>query len=191
MDIRFLFFLILFSINSYAQESEADKAFQKADGKSHLVIKPLAEAGDPEAQYYLAMLYSWGRGIEKNSELSMHWMTKAAKNGELGALNMLASFYFTGTNTEQNHDVALNLYTLLAKLGQRDTQLFIGKLLVDSPYYEKDLISGVSWFLVAQSYEPLNEKYQLYYNQAIKQMSEIQINQAQKIASNLIKQINK
>ena len=106
MEIRVLLLLILFSINSYAQETDAYKAFQKADGKSHLVIKPLAEAGDPEAQYYLAMLYSWGRGVDKNSKLSMQWMTKAAKNGEIGALNMLASFFLqvqTQSKTIKSH----------------------------------------------------------------------------------------
>ena len=42
-------------------------------------VKAAAEAGDIEAQNTLGVLYSEGRGVEKNTEQAIRWIRKAAE----------------------------------------------------------------------------------------------------------------
>ncbi|MCP4394270.1 MAG: SEL1-like repeat protein [Alphaproteobacteria bacterium] len=57
-----------------------------------------AEAGVVEAQFYLAILYGTGEGVEQDSEKAFEWLLKAAKQG-------VADFcYENGEGVEQNYE---------------------------------------------------------------------------------------
>ena len=64
-------------------------------GDYHLAFsiwQPLAENGDPEAQFYLAHLYQTGAGIDPCSAAALKWYYKAAAQGHLTAqyrMNMM------------------------------------------------------------------------------------------------------
>ena len=56
------------------------------------IWQPLAENGDPEAQFYLAHLYQTGAGIDPCSAAALKWYYKAAAQGHLTAkyrMNMM------------------------------------------------------------------------------------------------------
>ena len=44
-------------------------------------LKPLAENGDAEAQYYLGLMYSEGQGRPNNNEEALKWVTKSCRTG--------------------------------------------------------------------------------------------------------------
>jgi len=44
---------------------------------------------DPEAQYFIAMIYYEGFGVEKDIETAKYWFNKASKQGSLDAKYML------------------------------------------------------------------------------------------------------
>ena len=45
------------------------------------VLSPLAEAGDPDAQYRLGMMYDFGQGVKKDPVESARWLRLAAVQG--------------------------------------------------------------------------------------------------------------
>jgi len=54
------------------------------------VWQPLAEAGDAQAQFNLAVLYEQGRGVEIDSEKAAYWNDRAVASGYAPALHNLA-----------------------------------------------------------------------------------------------------
>ena len=61
-----------------------------------------AEAGDPEAMFYLATAYKDGTGTEKNLQQFFYWTQKAANTDLPTAMVNLAIAYKDGIGTEKN-----------------------------------------------------------------------------------------
>ncbi|MEZ5542126.1 MAG: tetratricopeptide repeat protein [Pseudomonadota bacterium] len=59
-------------------------------------IRKLAEDGDPEAQYQLAIRYESGVGVKRDYPQALHWFTLAANSGHLMAMKSLADIYARG-----------------------------------------------------------------------------------------------
>ena len=71
-----------------------------AQKKYDLALKyctPAAEQGDPEAQYYLGVMYDNGLGIKQDYFKAFEWWGKAAENGNADAQCCLGGLYITRT----------------------------------------------------------------------------------------------
>ncbi|MCU7880766.1 MAG: SEL1-like repeat protein [Candidatus Thiodiazotropha sp. (ex Lucinoma aequizonata)] len=69
---------------------EAHRAYNiKAYKKVFGLIIPLATAGNDRAEYALGYLYYYGLGIEKNDRQAMHWIQRAAAQGNRKAQKAL------------------------------------------------------------------------------------------------------
>ena len=53
------------------------------------LAQALAEKGNAEAMYNLALMYQAGFGTEENPELAYQWYRKAADAGDAGAMRMV------------------------------------------------------------------------------------------------------
>lgn len=53
----------------------------------------LAEQGDVDAQFNLALYYQYGRGVEQNSKKAVEWFVKAAEQGADKAQFLLAECF--------------------------------------------------------------------------------------------------
>tara|TARA_R110002073_G_scaffold7963_4_gene44491 strand:+ start:6643 stop:11175 length:4533 start_codon:yes stop_codon:yes gene_type:complete len=80
-------------------------------------FKPLAEAGDSEAQSHLGSLYYVGKGVEQNIDNSFKWYKKAADQGNIDAQYSLGNMYLLGESVEQNNEEAAKWYTLASEQG--------------------------------------------------------------------------
>src|SRR5436190_1771469 len=47
--------------------------------------RPLANAGDPDAQFNMGQAYKLGRGVPMDAPLALEWFRKAAEKGHLRA----------------------------------------------------------------------------------------------------------
>lgn len=65
-------------------------------------LSPLADAGLPEAQYHMALLYSQGEGVAQDSKQAYELMKNAAEQGHPYAQLELARFYSQGIGVETN-----------------------------------------------------------------------------------------
>ena len=60
------------------------------------LLSPLAEQGDPEAQYRVAIMYQGGLGMAKNDTQAFKWMREAAEKGHALAQHGLGFMYMEG-----------------------------------------------------------------------------------------------
>lgn len=74
-------------------------------GKYELALRywiPLAEAGDSEIQYNLGVMYTDGRGVEKDIKQAIYWLTEAAEQEDADAQFRLGKLYTNSKDVEQD-----------------------------------------------------------------------------------------
>ncbi|MBI4550408.1 MAG: sel1 repeat family protein [Candidatus Omnitrophica bacterium] len=109
----------------------------------------MAEQGDMEAQFELAVMYENGHGVKKNISQALEWYKKAENNGHVGALVTLGWFYQNGQYVEKNTAHAITLYTRAANQGDPQAQLNLGVLYDEGIDVAKDNASAVKWYSLA------------------------------------------
>ena len=114
-------------------------------------LRPLAEEGDPNAQYALGIMLLNGY-IEGAEDGAVTWLTRAAEQGYLQAQTELARMYRLGDGVEQNFDAMAQWYRRAAEQGDVGAQL----LLADSYAYgygvQKDPVEAYMWYEIAIKY---------------------------------------
>ena len=91
----------------------------------HWIQKEVAEQGDVDAQYELALAYLYGskrRGVKVNFDRSFEWFQKAAEQGHAEAQYKLAQMYLQGLGVEQNSDQAIEWFQKAADQGLKEAQ---------------------------------------------------------------------
>ena len=92
-----------FSSTNY---QEAFKSFSKA-----------VELGHIEANYYLAICYQDGKGVEKNPEKAFEYALKAAEHGHEFAQQFIGDCYYYGRGVAENMDKAYFWYDVASNNG--------------------------------------------------------------------------
>ncbi|WP_129774685.1 caspase family protein [Peristeroidobacter soli] len=79
---------------------------------------PLAKAGEPEAQYYVARIYANGMGgVESDPAVAATWYQRAADQNYSPAIQELGYLYEQGLGVKRDPMLALNLQRKAAGLG--------------------------------------------------------------------------
>jgi len=91
---------------SYNDYEEAEKQF-----------RPLAEAGDNEAQSHLGSLYYAGKGVEQSIDDAFSWYKKAADQGNVDAQYSIGNMFLLGESVEQNNEKAAKWYERASEQG--------------------------------------------------------------------------
>lgn len=82
-------------------------AFEAKEFRRSLqLLQPLAESGEPEAQYRLAVQYQAGLGVVQNPLQAYHWMRAAAEQDHGLALHGLGIMYLYGECVDKNESEA-------------------------------------------------------------------------------------
>lgn len=96
---------------------------------SHL-LSPLAEQGEPEAQYRLAIMAQNGLGMHTNPLLAFRYMQAAAEQGYALAQHGLGFMYLEGDCAIQSTDKALKWFKLAAAQGLEGSKAMVETLQV-------------------------------------------------------------
>lgn len=99
----------------------------KKEGANYLL--KTAEAGFPQAMYYIGNCYMDGEGLTRNAEQAIKWYKSAAGKGVPNAQWKLAQCYREGIGTDINFDQALYWY---AESLQKGYSRAFRQLIVDS-----------------------------------------------------------
>ena len=78
----------------YYKSAKYKKAFD--------IFIDLANRGNLGAQGYVAVIYQYGRGVEKNSEKAVYWYERAANSGVIPAMLALGDMYKYGDEIQKN-----------------------------------------------------------------------------------------
>ena len=105
----------------------------------------LAQAGDPRAQYDVAMMYVQGIGVAKDREVGFGWMIQAGTSGNIGAMNELGAIYESGIGASRNFAVAFQWYRMAAQADNPIGQFNIANMYARGIGVSPDLVRAWAW----------------------------------------------
>ena len=112
-------------------------------------VAALAEAGNVEAQYNLALRYDAGIGTTKDSERAWEWFRKSADGGFIPAKVSLAWRLGQGETTLERQREAFELYLVAAKSGNLEAQFLVGECYRDGKGTGRDQREAIRWLRAA------------------------------------------
>lgn len=117
-------------------------AWQRADYASAAAIwRPLAEQGDPDAQFNLGQAYRLGRGVQINLAAAKSWLERAAAKGHVDAQTTLGLLLFqNGAQAE-----ALKWLKMAAEQGEARALLVYGTALYNGDGVTQDQVLGYAY----------------------------------------------
>ena len=130
-------------------------------------LQHLAQQGDVEAQYVLALRYALGLGVPQDYVEARKWYLKAAEQGHAPAQYNLGVFYHSGEGIPQDYVEARKWWLKAAAQGQANAQYLLGVLYYDGEGVPQDYVEARKWWLKAAAQGQANAQYLLgllYYN---------------------------
>lgn len=165
---------------AFADNTRALDAFLNGDYATAATLwQPLANQGDPVAQYNLGLLYKRGDGINKDKNLSHYWLAMAARRGVAGAYQRISSDAISATNKRVKIIINLSAMDWIAnqspkyytlQLASSTNENLISKYyreneLTGRAGYYKSLREGEHWYaLVYGAYPTVNAAKQAIDN---------------------------
>lgn len=117
-------------------------------------LRPLAEDGDTDAQYYLATMFQHGHGVARDPRAAAHWYERAARQGHPLAQFALGFLLHQGAGDDHNAvypDPVKSAYWLLRAAEQRviPAQQLIGQIYRKGAGLPADRDKALHWTLMA------------------------------------------
>jgi len=126
------------------------------------LFRPLAEKGDSSAEYYMALMYDEGRGVEKDASTAVGWYTRAAQQGHMDAQYNLGVAYASGMGVTSDMSQAIAWWKRAAQLGSVDAQFNLGLVyFIGQGSVDVDLENALTWWQKAAGHGDAIAQYQL------------------------------
>ena len=154
-SLIFLLLLLTQLIHAGALE-DGHTAFEaKRYQEAHSLWKPLAEAGDAEAQYNLGLLYMNGLGVEKNERTALWWFTRAAQQGLADAQYNAGVMFYLGKGVYPSQKTAVEWWQLAVEKGHANAQNNLAIMYAFGYAVKKDPAKAVElWTAAAEQGHP-------------------------------------
>ena len=108
--------------------------------------RPLAERGNPEAQYRIGRMYEFGNGYPQDKAQGIAWIRKAAAQGHADAEQELGVIYATGDGVKQDNVQAVAWFRKAAEQGDATAQYNLGLLYAKGQGVAKDYAQAFNWW---------------------------------------------
>jgi uncharacterized protein len=146
-----------------ADWEQGQKAAQAGDLAAAIrVWRPLAEKGDPRAQYSIGKLYGYGEGgLKRDDSEAVRWYRKAAEQGHNFAQFDLAVRYTNGQGVVKSGTEAVKWYEKSAAQGVVDAQFNLGQLYLRGDLIEKDIAKAARYYSLAARQGSMKAQAQL------------------------------
>ncbi len=108
--------------------------------------RPLAERGDPEAQYRIGRMYEFGNGYPQDKAQGIAWIRKAAAQGHADAEQELGVVYATGDGVKQDNVQAVAWFRKAAEQGDATAQYNLGLLYAKGQGVARDYAQAFDWW---------------------------------------------
>ena len=105
-----------------------------------------AEAGDADAQLFIANIYQEGRGVEKNYTQAAYWLRKAGLKGSLRAETELGHLFEEGLGVPKSDLVAIEWYRKAALKGDAIAQYNLGLFYATGRGGGRDAAKAAIWY---------------------------------------------
>ncbi|HEX5646037.1 MAG TPA: HEAT repeat domain-containing protein [Nitrospira sp.] len=170
--------LVLASIPRIADASfeSGVAAFKKADYQTaYQALHPLAEDGDPKAQYYIGFMHYSGKGVNQDSTEALKWVKPAAESGLAEAQYLFAMMNEEGLPEPNVHgkekgkakakakakvrkvahkEEAIKWLTLASEQGHVTAQVKLAERHLHGQGVPQDMVQAYAWCGIAQLLAP-------------------------------------
>lgn len=146
--------------------------------------RPLAEQGNPDAQYKLGTMYRHGQGVTQDYKVAIKWFKLAADQGNVSAQSNLGAIYDQGLGITQDSSVAFKWFKLAAESGNGYSQFILGEMYQQGRGVTRDNIRAHMWWNIAAS-EELASGLELARREFVKiqkDMTPTEVSKAQQLA---------
>ncbi|MDT8282555.1 MAG: tetratricopeptide repeat protein [Gammaproteobacteria bacterium] len=111
---------------------------------AYCILRPLAEAGDADAQYNIGWMYLNGYGLRVNDSLALEWWQKASAQGNADASFSLGMLYSLGEGAvPKDPDKAIDYYLLSAIAGQEDAIISLHSMMLRNDKAMRDRMHAI------------------------------------------------
>jgi TPR repeat protein len=125
-------------------------AFNEKDYVTALKLwRPLAEQGNPTAQYQVGILYAEGTGVVQSDVIASAWFQRAAAQGVAGAQYNLGVSYAEGLGLAKDDVAAVKWFRRAADQGMAYGQLNLGLMYAAGRGVPQDNVEAVKWLELA------------------------------------------
>ena len=138
-----------------SQDQEMDlasgiAAFEaKNFAQSLALLGPIAERGEADAQYRLAIMYQNGLGVVRNELLAVKWMIAAANQGFPLAQHGLGFMYMEGDCVVKNGNKAVEWFRKAADQGMAGSQTTLAMMYETGNGVARDVDEARKWYRMA------------------------------------------
>jgi hypothetical protein len=138
-------------------EQPAEKPLAMLNGEIALAAR--AEGGDAKAQYQLGMAYFKGAGVERDLQLALKWIEKAAEQSYGEAQYTLGAMYHGGRGALQSFPLAHKWFERAAQQNHAEAQFSLGVMYRNGQGIPVDKSKAYIWFnlAAAQGHERARE----------------------------------
>lgn len=140
------------------QPAAADKLPSSPVGPG---LRSAALAGNPAAEFELAIRYAEGRGVPANAEEAVRWFERAANHGLAPAQYRLGSIYEKGQGVKKDLEAARRLYTSAAGKGNGKAMHNLAVLYAEGLNGDPDYRNASQWFRKAADHGIADSQYNL------------------------------
>jgi TPR repeat protein len=109
-------------------------------------LRPLADKGNPEAQYRMGLMYEYGAGVPADKAQMVAWLRKAAAQGHAAAECELGILYSIGDGVPHDDAQAVAWFRKSADKGNATAQYNLGALIAKGAGAKVDEPQAVAWF---------------------------------------------
>lgn len=113
-----------------------------------------AQAGHPDSQFNLALMYEQGLGIGKDEKEAVAWYLKAAEQGHAAAQYNLAVLYENGRGTQIDLAKANEWYRRASAHGDTLAIGNLGMLYIRGDGVKENKVAGLALLLLSASMDP-------------------------------------
>lgn len=147
---RFCAALLLGALGGAAHADDYNaglRALEAGDAARTLALwRPLAEAGDIEAQFGLGVMYNDGLGVEQNYTEANYWFLRAAERGHAPSQFNLGNAYKNGTGLAADAAMAVRWWRKAAEQGFGPAQFNLGSALLEGSGVARDRSAALDWY---------------------------------------------
>ena len=123
--------------------------------EAYALWKPLAEQGDPDAQYNLGLLYMNGQGVEKNDRTALMWFTRAGQQGIADAQYNAGVMFYLGKGVYPSDITAVKWWQLAAEKGHANAENNLAIMYAFANGVGKDPVKAIAlWTAAAEQGHP-------------------------------------
>jgi len=139
--------LVSLPINANAGMNEAKAAANAGDYEAaYIEFKPLAEQGDPFAQYMLGLMHMHGKGAEHNSRLALMWLGKSADQGFADSLFNLDVMYTQAVGVAKEYAKGVEFLKKAGERGSAEAQMNLGIIYDSGKNLPQDFRQAALWY---------------------------------------------